>query len=480
MASKKPFIGRQEELQTLIKLQQKKTASFVVIKGRRRIGKSRLVEEFSQHFDHYYKFEGLAPEDGINSADQLLAFCHQISRQFDAPMATYHEWGDAFWAVGERVKKGKILLFFDELSWMSQNAKTFLAQLKSFWDNHLSKNPQLIFIACSSASSWLEKNLLSSTGFVGRISLTLTLQELSLADCQQFWPKYISIYEKLKVLAVTGGVPRYLEEVNPKRSAEDNIKVLCFTHGSLLVNEFSQIFSGLFLRDSLFYEKIVTLLAEGAKEQTQLQQLINKTAPSKQQGRLAEYLWELEEAGFIRRDYSWNIATGADNKLSQYRLKDNYLRFYLKYIKKNLNKIKRGIFQFKSLVALPQWHSIMGFQFENLILNNRFLIHEALQIDVNEIVNANPFFQHKTSRQKGCQVDYMIQTSFNSLYVCEIKFCKDKIKSTIIDEMETKLAQLKVPRGFSCRPVLIHVNGVVDEVIESDFFADVIDITALL
>ncbi len=92
----------------------------------------------------------------------------------------------------------------------------------------------------------LKKNILSSTGFVGRISFTITLRELPLTDCSKFWPKNISVYEKFKVLAVTGGVPKYLEEINPKLSAEDNIKKLCFTEGGLLVREFEQIFSDIF------------------------------------------------------------------------------------------------------------------------------------------------------------------------------------------------------------------------------------------
>ena len=83
-------------------------------------------------------------------------------------------------------------------------------------------------MVCGSASSWIEKNILSHTGFLGRISLTLTLRELPLSDCEKFWPKNVAVFEKLKVLSVTGGVPKYLEEIRPKQSAEDNIKRLFF------------------------------------------------------------------------------------------------------------------------------------------------------------------------------------------------------------------------------------------------------------
>ncbi len=475
-----PFIGRQAELDRLKALQKKKTASFIVIKGRRRIGKSRLVDEFSKNFDHYFKFEGLPPETAITPAYQLAEFSRQISRQFKTANAKYEDWSDALWAVGEKVQTGKILLFFDEISWMGDKDAGFLGKIKSFWDNQLSKNTQLVFVACSSASSWIEKNLLSSTGFVGRISLTLTLEELPLADCDKFWPDNISAYEKFKLLAVTGGIPKYLEEINPKISAEENIKQLCFMEGGFLVEEFDRIFSDLFMRDSIFYEKIIRLLSMGPKEQSEIQMGIQGKGDSAHYGRIPEYLWELEEAGFIKRDYTWNIKTGEDAKLSKYRLQDNYLRFYLKYISKNISKIKRGSFVLKALSLLPEWNQMMGLQFENLILINRKAIHKLLNIKPDEIINENPFFQRPTQRLSGCQIDYMIQTKFNSLYVCEVKFHKNPIDVSIIKTMQEKVSALKFPKGFSYRPVLIHINGVTNEIIDSDYFAEIIDMSELL
>ncbi len=96
------------------------------------------------------------------------------------------------------------------------------------------------------------------------------------------------------------------------------------------------------------------------KEQSYIQKALDLRTP----GRIPEYLSELELAVFIERDYAWNIKTGLDSKLSLYRLKDNYLRFYLKYIEKNLGKINRGTYTLKSLASLPDWSIILGFQFK--------------------------------------------------------------------------------------------------------------------
>lgn len=359
---------------------------------------------------------------------------------------------------------------------MGSKDPTFLGKIKNLWDQYLKKNDRLIFIVCGSASAWIEKNILSSTGFVGRISYTLTLEELPLSDCNKFWPKGISAYEKLKVLSVTGGIPKYLEEIDPKLSAEGNIKNLCFTKGAFLVEEFKQIFSDLFLRESLLYKKIIELLSDGSKERSEIFNILKIDTS----GRMSEYLSELELAGFISRDHTWSIKTGSDSKLSKYRLSDNYVRFYLKYIEKNLSKINRNSFNLKSLTALPEWNTIMGFQFENLVISNKHLIHQALNINPEDIVSENPFYQRKTARNPGCQIDYMIQTKFSSLYICEFKFLKREVDSSIIPEVQKKIESIKFPKGFSIRPVLIHVNGVHEDVMDSDYFSEIIDMSKFL
>ena len=122
----------------------------------------------------------------------------------------------------------------------------------------------------------------------------------------------------------------------------------------------------------------------------------------------------------------------------------------------------------------------MALQFENLILNNKKEIQQILGINENDIISENPYFQHKDYRHPGCQIDYMIQTKFDTLYICEIKFSKNEIGSEIIKEVQTKIDVLKYSKRFSCRPVLIHVNGVTQEVRDSDYFAAIIDASEFL
>ena len=336
-----------------------------------------------------------------------------------------------------------------------------------------SKNNKLILILSGSLAGWIEENIITDTGFLGRISLDIQLKELSLVECNEFWGKNDTIapFEKLKSLCVTGGVPKYLEELIPKETAEQNIKRLCFSPGGFLVSEFDNIFSDLFSKKNVIYRRIVKQLAQGPKGPVK----IAASMGSQKSGTLSKYLEDLLKAGFISRDFTWHLKNGKPSKLSHFRLSDNYVRFYLKYIDPIRDKIQKG-----ALTQVPAWYSIMGLQFENCVLNNRPLIWNALQIDSNEIESDNPFFQTKKAARQGCQIDYLIQTRFNILYACEIKFHQRELGTGVISDMKKKLAALALPRGFSVRPVLLHVNGVSDAVREDGYFSNIISFGDLL
>jgi hypothetical protein len=117
----------------------------------------------------------------------------------------------------------------------------------------------------------------------------------------------------------------------------------------------------------------------------------------------------------------------------------------------------------------------MGLQFENLVLHNRELVWNKLKIDPMEIINDNPYLQRQTKNRKGCQIDYLIQSKFNILYVFEIKFSQEKIGCSVIHEVQNKIDRLERQNKFACKPVLIHVGGVTKDLLDSGFFAHIID-----
>ncbi len=465
------LIGREKELKELKLLLNKRSASLVVIRGRRRIGKSKLATEFGRGH-RFLSFAGVPPTVHTTAQTQRDEFAEQLAHNLQAPKIVADSWGDLFLSLTRETQQGRVIILLDEISWMGDHDPLFLGKLKNAWEK-MKENPALILILCGSVSTWIEDNILSHTGFMGRLSLDLILGELPLSDCDAMlraMGSKASPYEKFKLLAVTGGVPRYLEEIQPQWSADDNIKRLCFNKSGVLFREFDDIFHDLFTTKSQYYKKIVECLVEGSLPFSEICTHLGV----QKSGFWNAYLNELIQAGFLKRDFSWNLKTGVGAKLSHFRLSDNYLRFYLKYIAPHKDKISSGLFDEKNMSSFPGWDSIMALQFENLVLNNCALIWQALHLSPNDIIAHGPYFQRQTKRHAGCQIDYLIKTRYNTLIACEIKFSRNKVKPSIIEDMQKKAHALSLPMGYSFWPVLIHINGVSDAVIEQQYFTHII------
>jgi hypothetical protein len=251
---------------------------------------------------------------------------------------------------------------------------------------------------------------------------------------------------------VTGGIPRYLEEIDPRQTAEENIKRLCFSQAGLLFNEYDQLMNDLFQRSNRISREIVEAICERPLTLEELRRKIGK----QKSGVLSGYAEDLEKAGFLMRHHTWNPRTGRPSNRYKIRIIDNYVRFYLKAIRPAADRIKAG------LDTLPaNLYGMLGLQFENLVLKNRRLVLSALGVDLAEIVREGPYFQSQTTKHAGCQIDYLVQTR-HSLYVVEIKLSRSELSSAVVQEVKKKIDALITPRNLSVRPILVHVNGVAD------------------
>ena len=471
------FIGRKPELAAITALTQKKTASLVVCKGRRRIGKSALAAEFGKTQKKFISFQGLSPRPGQTNQDQLDHFVEELVRQTNIPRMSVKTWTDAFDALAITLKNQRSLVLLDEISWMGAHDPDFAGRLKISWDVKLSRFSKLIVLVCGSVSSWIEENILNSADFVGRLSATIDLKELNLRESSQLMDPQsrMRATDKIKILSVTGGVPRYLEEVNSRLTAEQNIKMLCFEPQGFLLHEFDRIFNDIFDRRSKKYRAIIRLLLKG---HLSTQEICAKLKVE-QNGSISRYLTDIEHSGFIARDYSHILGSKTPAKLSRYRISDNYLRFYLRYIEPEKSKIAGKLYQNTHLGSLTQWNTIMGLQVENLILANLVDIVSALKLDPNMIVAAGPYFQTKSAKTKGaCQIDLLIELKNGLAYACEVKF-REKIGKSIVDEVKKKIEFLRKPRNFSVRPVLIYHGQLEDEDYFQDYFDALISIEDL-
>ena len=462
------FFGREDQLEALVALWNKRVPSLVTCRGRRRIGKSTLVAEFARRTGaRFIKIEGLRPKAKLSNADELASFARQLARQTGGDDAPPANWDRAFARLDEKIGAGKTVVLLDEISWMGHYDPAFPETFKVAWDNLFKRHPRLVVVLCGSVSSWIRENVVDNGAFAGRRSLDLVVRELPLRECARFWgaaAERTDPREILDVLSVTGGVPRYLEEIDPALSASENVRRMAFLPNGILAADFEDIFRDAFNREPGLRADILRALCDGPKNVSE----VSRALGVERGGRVSSSLEQLEEAGFVSSDPGINPFTGESVQQKRYRLSDNYARFYLRYVKPSLGMIGRGAYAFASLEQLAGWETILGLAFENLVVNNFREFLPRFGLDRTVLLSAAPF------RGGGVQVDLLLQTR-RALYAVEVKRRRE-IGREVVAEMDEKVKALSRPRGPSVRTALVY-EGRLHPSVEADgafdFFVDV-------
>ena len=473
------FFGREEYLDKLGALWRKRASSLVVVSGRRRIGKSTLVEEFARRSGcTFIEIAGLPPEKKITNARQLENFCERLAHATGLPEPKADYWAKAFDALASAVRScERTIVVLDEISWMGRYDPAFAGFLKNAWDMQLSKKSRLILVVAGSVSAWIHANIQHGKGFVGRLSLDITLPELPARDCLAFWGRKLArtaTREILDVLSVTGGVPKYLAEMDASLSADENVRRLCFDPDGYLYGDFNRIFDDVFDATVAAKKRIVTALADGPASVAELAERFG----SDPNGHLSADLKELAEAGFVAASAGLNPQTGKPAREVRYRLKDNYTRFYLKYVLPKRTAIEAGVFRYLSLDRLPGWDAIMGLQFENLVLNNFPLLAREIGLVGKNVESVAPYFRRGGKTGAGVQIDMLVQLP-RSVYVVEIKR-KARIGDSVVEEVRQKVERLALPKSKSVKTVLVYDGELDPSVEENDFFDYLIPAEKLL
>ena len=468
------FFGRERYFQILDDLWGKNAPSFVTCRGRRRVGKSTLIERFAERSGaRFIKIEGEKPDEMTTDEDERRSFALQLAAQSEAEDSCPSNWLNAFIRLHKEIDgEARTVVLLDEVSWMGNFDHAFSATLKIAWDNYLKKHSRLIFVVCGSVSTWIRDKIIENKAFYGRRSLDLVVPELPLAECVKFWGdkrESVSDREVLDMLAVTGGIPRYLEELNPSLSCEENLRRMCFVPNSPLRVDFDDMFTDVITKQPRLSAKVIRALVSGSKSVSEIADVLGM----EKGGDLSDALSQLNESGIVAADGGKNPQTGAEVREKRYRIKDNYSRFYLKYVEPSKDAIDADSFSFVGLEQFPGWETDLGYQFENLVVNNIRELLPALHLQNVMIKSAAPYVKRGSRKtgEAGCQIDLLIQTA-SSLHVVEIKR-QARIGREVIDEVKEKCRRLPRVPGLSIRTALVY-SGELAKSVEAEGYFDAI------
>jgi len=333
------IVGRASEIKILKETLKSSESEFLAIYGRRRVGKTYLINKFFSGKGTYFEVTG--QKDGLLQ-DQLEIFINAYSKYFyeGLQLRTPVSWREAFQLLDNKIqsspKSKKFVIFLDELPWLASRKSNLMQVIDHFWNSIWSKMPNVILIVCGSAASWMIDRLINAKGgLYNRLTKVIHLQPYSLKGTQEFLHhKGIDLkpMQILDIYMAFGGIPHYLKQIRKGKSAMQNINDVCFQEDGVLYTEFNRLFDSLF--DHSDTHKSIIREIGSKREGISRDDLIEKTG-IKSGGRLNKRLEELESSSFIQS----YVPLGKKRKDKFYRISDEYTYFYLKWIE---HLVERG------------------------------------------------------------------------------------------------------------------------------------------
>ena len=409
----KKIIGRTEEISRLNGYLISDKAEFLVIYGRRRVGKTFLIREFFNNKFYFY----MSGAENASKEEQLFNFKTAINKysKFSYPSAV--SWQAAFVQLQhflENLKTdGRIVLFLDELPWLDNNKSGFLSAFEYFWNTYASANNKIFLIVCGSATSWITNKILKNRGGLhNRVTQQICLKPFTLYETKEFLKSkniYLDHYQIAECYMIMGGIPYYLEQLHKNKSIYQNIDNMFFNNSGVLRNEFEKLYASLFQNSEKYIEIIEAL---SSKNKGLSREEILKTAKISDGGTLSKILEELELCDFIRSYYSF----GKQKKNKLYQLIDFYSLFYLNFIK---NRPTTDENYWTNIIDNPLHRAWSGYAFEQLCLMHPSQIRRKLGI--SGVLTYSSSWRSKNS-ELGAQIDLVIDRRDRIINLCEMKY----------------------------------------------------------
>lgn len=411
--SKTPIlIARNEECRQLQKCMESERSEFIIVCGRRRIGKTFLID---QYFKGQYDFSFVGGHK-VSTKIQLRNFAKAL-HHYSATKPKIADWYDAFDALEDYLdslpKDRKKVVFIDEMPWIDTPKSEFVSALENFWNAWANRRYDIVLVASGSATSWMADKLIENQGGLhNRITARLYLSPFSLKETEEYLQGIGFHGDRLQILQCymfTGGVPFYLSLIDPKLSIAQNIDNLCFHSKGALRHEYDELYSALF-KNVDAYISIVRMLNEHKQGMTK-REIAKNTSLNGQ--RLNTVLNNLEECDFIAK----RAIFGRKN-IVLYRLIDFYTLFYYKFIEGNDSLDDSWFSHNLNSRSVTSW---MGLTFELICMQHHNQIKKALGIS-GVATSVYTWKCDASDEHKGAQIDMLIERSDRMIHLCEMKY----------------------------------------------------------
>ena len=412
------IIGRKNACHELERMLLEKEAALVIVTGRRRVGKTFLINEF---FNNKFTFK-ITGDYKKSRLEQITSFFAELKTKTGKEYEPTSYWPKAFELLREYLdtlsQRERKVIFFDEFPWLDSQNSGFLTSFEYFWNHYLSTQKNLLFIICGSASSWIENKIVKNKGgLYNRHTSKIHLYPFDLKETEQYlnsrnihWSKY----DIASLYMITGGIPYYLRMIDSSLSLGGNIDRLFFAKDALLKDEFETLFKTLFTKSEQYVE-IAKCLSKFRLGLTREE--IAKKLKIALNGDLSDKLDKMIQSGFVN---AIDVRNG--KKRVQYVLSDYFSLFYLHFING-----KNGVdhhFWSKSF-DLPSIRAWKGLAFEQLCFDHIDNIKKALGI--SGVLSEEYSWQYLGSEEEnGAQIDMIIQRRDRTINICEMKFVNEE------------------------------------------------------
>ena len=462
------FVGRAFELNKLHQISSTKESNIIVVYGRRRIGKTELLEQGFRN-RNLLKFEGI---EGLSGKAQLSHVMNQLADYTEDRCLlsfTIDTWRDFFKLLAKYTNNGKWTIYFEELQWLANYKGTFISELKYVWDNYFRHNPDLLLILCGSSPSFMLEQVVHSRALYNRSQYEINLRELNLIEAKEFL-KNRSNREVLDAYLTVGGVPEYLQWVHKASSVFLSLCEHSFTADSFFSREYEKIFTSSMAKNQ-FYKKIIEILSQQKfASRKKLMQTLNITSG----GMLTNLLSDLEKSGFICKYHPVHLHV--NTILTRYAIADNYLQFYFNFIRPLQNNIDNGMYNQNPTMAIKtdNYMKWLGFAFERFCRKYAHVIAKILGFS-GVHYQSGVFFNRSTERENpGYQLDLVFDRADNVCTLCEIKYLKSRVSTKVIGEFEKKLSLFQYKAKKTIHKVLICNQGAEQALVNEGYFDQII------